>query len=80
MQSRKKGPAAVQSEAQRARRKGLPGLTEDLGLTEDEGRNQPGDSRLQRNAAVALGRLWHAVPSRPTISEIWLRLLAAYSL
>jgi dihydrolipoamide dehydrogenase len=27
---------------------------------------------------VALERLWHAVPSYPTISEIWLRLLEAY--
>lgn len=26
-------------------------------------------------AEVPLGRLWHAVPSYPTISEIWLRLL-----
>ncbi|MER5886855.1 NAD(P)/FAD-dependent oxidoreductase [Streptomyces sp. NPDC001941] len=27
---------------------------------------------------VPLGRLWHAVPSYPTISEVWLRLLEAY--
>ncbi|MEI5525037.1 NAD(P)/FAD-dependent oxidoreductase [Streptomyces brasiliscabiei] len=27
---------------------------------------------------VPIGRLWHAVPSYPTISEIWLRLLEAY--
>jgi pyruvate/2-oxoglutarate dehydrogenase complex dihydrolipoamide dehydrogenase (E3) component len=27
---------------------------------------------------VPLSRLWHAVPSFPTISEIWLRLLEAY--
>jgi pyruvate/2-oxoglutarate dehydrogenase complex dihydrolipoamide dehydrogenase (E3) component len=27
---------------------------------------------------VPLERLWHAVPSYPTISEIWLRLLEAY--
>ena len=27
---------------------------------------------------VPLGRLWHAVPSFPTISEVWLRLLEAY--
>ncbi|PPH25054.1 dihydrolipoyl dehydrogenase family protein [Rathayibacter toxicus] len=27
---------------------------------------------------VPLSRLWHAVPSYPTISEIWLRLLEAY--
>jgi pyruvate/2-oxoglutarate dehydrogenase complex dihydrolipoamide dehydrogenase (E3) component len=27
---------------------------------------------------VPVDRLWHAVPSYPTISEIWLRLLEAY--
>jgi hypothetical protein len=25
-----------------------------------------------------LERLWHAVPSYPTVSEIWLRLLETY--
>ena len=29
---------------------------------------------------VALDRLWHAVPSYPTISEVWLRLLEKYGL
>ncbi|GHA87450.1 dihydrolipoyl dehydrogenase family protein [Streptomyces termitum] len=29
-------------------------------------------------AEVPLSRLWHAVPSYPTISEVWLRLLEAY--
>jgi pyruvate/2-oxoglutarate dehydrogenase complex dihydrolipoamide dehydrogenase (E3) component len=29
---------------------------------------------------VPLDRLWHAVPSYPTISEIWLRLLETYGL
>lgn len=29
---------------------------------------------------VPLHRLWHAVPSFPTISEVWLRLLEAYGL
>ena len=29
---------------------------------------------------VPLARLWHAVPSYPTISEVWLRLLEAYGL
>jgi dihydrolipoamide dehydrogenase len=29
---------------------------------------------------VSLDRLWHAVPSFPTVSEIWLRLLEAYGL
>jgi len=27
---------------------------------------------------VPIGRLWHAVPSYPTLSEVWLRLLEAY--
>jgi hypothetical protein len=27
---------------------------------------------------VPLHRLWHAVPSYPTMSEIWLRLLETY--
>lgn len=27
---------------------------------------------------VPLARLWHAVPSYPTLSEVWLRLLEAY--
>jgi pyruvate/2-oxoglutarate dehydrogenase complex dihydrolipoamide dehydrogenase (E3) component len=30
--------------------------------------------------AVPLERLWHAVPSYPTISELWLRLLETYGL
>ncbi|MBW8738050.1 MAG: NAD(P)/FAD-dependent oxidoreductase [Streptomyces turgidiscabies] len=44
----------------------------------------PGVGELIHSATVAvagevpLGRLWHAVPSYPTISEIWLRLLEAY--
>jgi dihydrolipoamide dehydrogenase len=29
---------------------------------------------------VPLHRLWHAVPSFPTVSEVWLRLLEAYGL
>jgi dihydrolipoamide dehydrogenase len=29
---------------------------------------------------VPLRRLWHAVPSFPTISEVWLRLLEKYGL
>ena len=29
---------------------------------------------------VPIARLWHAVPSFPTMSEIWLRLLEAYGL
>jgi dihydrolipoamide dehydrogenase len=29
---------------------------------------------------VPLERLWHAVPSFPTVSEVWLRLLEEYGL
>ncbi len=29
---------------------------------------------------VPLDRLWHAVPSYPTVSEVWLRLLEKYGL
>jgi pyruvate/2-oxoglutarate dehydrogenase complex dihydrolipoamide dehydrogenase (E3) component len=32
------------------------------------------------NAAVPLGRLWHAVPAFPTRSELWLKLLEKYGL
>jgi hypothetical protein len=27
---------------------------------------------------VPISRLWHAVPSYPTISEVWLRLLETW--
>src|SRR3989442_762467 len=30
--------------------------------------------------AAPLDRLWHAVPSYPTMSEVWLRLLETYGL
>ena len=29
---------------------------------------------------IPVQRLWHAVPSFPTISEVWLRLLETYGL
>ncbi|MET8904300.1 NAD(P)/FAD-dependent oxidoreductase [Streptomyces sp. NPDC004538] len=44
----------------------------------------PGVGEMIHSATVAvvgqvpLSRLWHAVPSYPTISEVWLRLLEAY--
>ncbi|PJK20858.1 dihydrolipoyl dehydrogenase family protein [Mycolicibacterium goodii] len=44
----------------------------------------PGVGELLHSATVAvvgevpINRLWHAVPSFPTISEVWLRLLEAY--
>jgi dihydrolipoamide dehydrogenase len=46
----------------------------------------PGTQELLHSATVAiagevtLDRLWHAVPSFPTLSEVWLRLLEAYGL
>ncbi|MEI2277008.1 NAD(P)/FAD-dependent oxidoreductase [Paenarthrobacter ilicis] len=46
----------------------------------------PGVAELLHSATIAivgevpLGRLWHAVPSYPTISEVWLRLLEKYGL
>jgi dihydrolipoamide dehydrogenase len=46
----------------------------------------PGVQELVHSATVAvvgevtLDRLWHAVPSFPTVSEVWLRLLEAYGL
>ncbi|MFC5203099.1 dihydrolipoyl dehydrogenase family protein [Streptomyces kaempferi] len=44
----------------------------------------PGVGELIHSATVAVvgevpvSRLWHAVPSYPTVSEVWLRLLEAY--
>jgi dihydrolipoamide dehydrogenase len=46
----------------------------------------PGTAELVHAATIAvvgevpLARLWHAVPSFPTISEVWLRLLETYGL
>lgn len=46
----------------------------------------PGAAELLHAATVAvtaevpLERLWHAVPSFPTVSEVWLRLLETYGL
>ncbi len=46
----------------------------------------PAAAALVHSATVAivgevpLGRLWHTVPSYPTISEAWLRLLETYGL
>jgi pyruvate/2-oxoglutarate dehydrogenase complex dihydrolipoamide dehydrogenase (E3) component len=46
----------------------------------------PGLQELLHSATIAvvgevpLDRLWHAVPSFPTVSEVWLRLLEAYGL
>ncbi|MGW0803273.1 dihydrolipoyl dehydrogenase family protein [Nonomuraea sp. NPDC002799] len=46
----------------------------------------PGVAELVHSATIAvtaqvpLERLWHAVPSFPTVSEVWLRLLETYGL
>jgi dihydrolipoamide dehydrogenase len=46
----------------------------------------PGTSELLHSATVAIvgqvpiSDLWHAVPSFPTLSEVWLRLLESYGL
>lgn len=46
----------------------------------------PGVQELLHSATVAIAgevtvdRLWHAVPSFPTVSEVWLHLLEAYGL
>jgi dihydrolipoamide dehydrogenase len=46
----------------------------------------PGVQELLHSATVAiagevtLATLWHAVPSFPTVSEVWLRLLEQYGL
>jgi pyruvate/2-oxoglutarate dehydrogenase complex dihydrolipoamide dehydrogenase (E3) component len=46
----------------------------------------PGVQELLHSATVAIcgevpvDRLWHAVPSFPAISEVWLHLLEAYGL
>ncbi len=46
----------------------------------------PGLQELLHSATVAIcgavtvDRLWHAVPSFPTVSEVWLHLLVAYGL
>src|SRR4029453_15174996 len=46
----------------------------------------PGVAELLHAATIAIvgevtvDRLWHAVPSFPTLSEVWLRLLEKYGL
>jgi len=46
----------------------------------------PGIAELLHSATIAIvgeltmDRLWHAVPSFPTVSEVWLRLLESYGL
>ena len=46
----------------------------------------PGVAELLHSATIAIvgevtmDQLWHAVPSFPTVSEVWLRLMEAYGL
>ena len=46
----------------------------------------PGIQELLHSATIAIAAqvpldlLWHAVPSFPTVSEVWLRLLETYGL
>jgi dihydrolipoamide dehydrogenase len=61
-------------------------VDEDRGVIVGATFTGPGVQELLHSATVAvvgevpLSRLWHAVPSFPTISEVWLRLLEAYGL
>ena len=36
------------------------------------------EEATRKEFSVPLADLWHAVPSFPTMSEVWLRLLEAY--
>ena len=70
------------------------GITGTSQLVVDESRRiivgatftRPGVSELLHSATIAIvgevtmDRLWHAVPSFPTVSEVWLRLMEAYGL
>jgi pyruvate/2-oxoglutarate dehydrogenase complex dihydrolipoamide dehydrogenase (E3) component len=46
----------------------------------------PGMAELLHSATIAIvgevtmDQLWHAVPSFPTVSEVWLRLMESYGL
>ena len=61
-------------------------VDEDRGVIVGATFTGPGTAELLHSATVAivgevtLDRLWHAVPSFPTLSEVWLRLLEAYGL
>lgn len=61
-------------------------VDEDRGVLVGATFTGPGTAELLHSATVAvagqvpLDRLWHAVPSFPTVSEVWLRLLEAYGL
>ena len=49
-----------------------------VGLTEAKAREQGVDVKVVSHGTG--DTLWHAVPSFPTISEVWLRLLEEYGL
>jgi dihydrolipoamide dehydrogenase len=59
-------------------------IDEDRGVIVGATFTGPGTADLLHSATVAIAgevtleRLWHAVPSFPTVSEVWLRLLETY--
>lgn len=61
-------------------------VDEDRGVVVGATFTGPGVQELLHSATVAiagevpLDRLWHAVPTFPTVSEVWLRLLEEYGL
>jgi dihydrolipoamide dehydrogenase len=61
-------------------------IDEDRGVVVGATFTGPGLQELLHSATIAIAgdvpleRLWHAVPSFPTVSEVWLRLLEAYGL
>ncbi|MEU9131693.1 NAD(P)/FAD-dependent oxidoreductase [Kitasatospora sp. NPDC048540] len=76
--------AALQADGYRGRAKLV--VDEDRGVVVGCTLTGPDAAELIHAATVAvvgevpLERLWHAVPSFPTVSEVWLRLLEAYGL
>ena len=71
--------------------RGEPGTTQARGRRGPAGRGRrdlrgPGDGGLpargdhRRRRRVPLDRLWHAVPTFPTRSEVWLKLMEEYGL
>jgi pyruvate/2-oxoglutarate dehydrogenase complex dihydrolipoamide dehydrogenase (E3) component len=61
-------------------------IDEDRGVIVGATFTGPGIQELLHSATIAIvgevpmKRLWHAVPSFPTVSEVWLRLMEAYGL
>jgi len=74
--------ASTYSDAYRGRARAI--VDEDRGVLVGATFAGPDVAELLHSATIAvvgevpLDRLWHAVPSYPTLSEVWLRLLEAY--